>query len=625
MDAGEAEQDVCVRAAVGLHQAAGLGESWAASSEDPLQLLFAGKEVQDSCLTVDGVFHLDAGQEKVLELAKPQLALVPLGYSVSLLLWDPHGPGTQLPFQSIIWQVIDTIFQELEALGGDAQSLQTVSLVQVCAHDKAWDLLRPDGRALQVMDVAPLGLMVEGATEIAVPDAQAAISVYAWGLGAIPAQFQGCAQQPPADGRLATQGAGSLFTLTVERELEGGRHQRSALRILASPGATGPCPKPAPAIAHPVPDAGCLPWIVERLLEGNSLTFLLLCVTLPDTSREEILAALGLAERVKGLAKTISATFWDPVQEVAARRREIRGLRMELLARAGLPEQKMAVARLRTALRELQVLKSQRWEKKQAAAEVLRTSQTHEPSVQDRISAGNIAPGQPPGTQMPLSGASLQPEGPERGHRLHSWVADTWAQSIALHGPGASESSQGGDSRAPASTGQGLLEEPLPSEAPQPQPPTGADTAGSRQPCPSLEVQHALAKAQRQRLRAQHCLLLRRELGHGAAPDQEASREWDAARWQQEVARLGLSLEAARREREAAEWDLEALLQSHRQEMQACRQHLLQVLQDQQRLAEEQREALDRRHRVRLQEALRDAAELAERNQQLRDAATQTP
>lgn len=37
--------------------------------------------------------------------------------------------------------------------------------------------------------------------------------------------------------------AGSLFTLTVERELEGGRHQRSALRILASPGATRPCPR----------------------------------------------------------------------------------------------------------------------------------------------------------------------------------------------------------------------------------------------------------------------------------------------------------------------------------------------------------------------------------------------
>lgn len=42
--------------------------------------------------------------------------------------------------------------------------------------------------------------MVEEATEIAVPDAQTAISVYAWGLGAI------SALQPPAHGRSAMQG-----------------------------------------------------------------------------------------------------------------------------------------------------------------------------------------------------------------------------------------------------------------------------------------------------------------------------------------------------------------------------------------------------------------------------------
>ncbi|PKU39658.1 monocyte differentiation antigen cd14 [Limosa lapponica baueri] len=377
--------------------------------------------VEESCLTVDGIFRLDAEQEKILELARPQLALVPLGYSVSLLLWGPHGPGTQLPFQSIVWQVIDIVFRELEAAGGDAQSLQTVSLVQVSAHEEAWDLLRPDGRALQVMDMEPLGLVVEEAMEIAVPDAQAAIGVYARGLGALPA---------PADGCWATRGA--------------------------------------PATGHPLPDTRCLPWVVERLLEGNSLTFLLLCVTLPgvaagpDTSRAEILAALGLAQRVKTLAKTISATLWDPAQEVTARRTEIRELRMELLAGAGLPEQKTAVARLRRALRELQ---------------------------------------------------------------------------------------------------------------------------------------------------------------------------WDTARWQQEVAMLGLRLEAAQRKQEAAEWDLEASLQSHQQERQACRQRLLQVLGDQQRLAEEQREALDRQYRELLQEVLRDAVELAARNQQLRearglgsaDATTQTP
>lgn len=48
--------------------------------------------------------------------------------------------------------------------------------------------------------------MVEEATEMAVPDAQAAISAYARGLAAIPELLQGCAQQPLTDGRSAVQG-----------------------------------------------------------------------------------------------------------------------------------------------------------------------------------------------------------------------------------------------------------------------------------------------------------------------------------------------------------------------------------------------------------------------------------
>lgn len=41
---------------------------------------------------------------------------------------------------------------------------------------------------------------------MAVPSAQAAISAYARGLGAIPALFQGCPQQPFTDGHSAGQG-----------------------------------------------------------------------------------------------------------------------------------------------------------------------------------------------------------------------------------------------------------------------------------------------------------------------------------------------------------------------------------------------------------------------------------
>lgn len=145
-------------------------------------------------------------------------------------------------------------------------------------------------------------------------------------------------------------------------------------------------------VPHPVlqaPSTGALPWIVERLLEGNSLTFLLLCMTLPgsagttrsspaaalcqprDTARllprhpgltappgtpgEQIRAALALAEQVKGVNKSVSPTHWDPAWEVAARREKIRGLRTELQEAAGRPEQHRVLVQLQRALRELQV------------------------------------------------------------------------------------------------------------------------------------------------------------------------------------------------------------------------------------------------------------------------------
>uniref|UniRef100_A0A8V0Y426 Uncharacterized protein n=1 Tax=Gallus gallus TaxID=9031 RepID=A0A8V0Y426_CHICK len=436
-----------------------------------------------------------------------------------------------------------------------------------------------------MMDITPLGLMVEEAMEVAVSNAQNAIGIYTWGLGAA-----------PAAGPSATQGACSLFTLTVEQQLEGGRHQRSALRILASSGA---CPELVP---HPVlqaPSTGALPWIVERLLEGNSLTFLLLCVTLPGTPGEQIRAALALAEQVKGVNKSVSPTHWDPAWEVAARREKIRGLRTELQEAAGRPEQHRVLVQLQRALRELQVLKSQRWEKKQAVTRVFWTNQVQQPSAKDLISAGNAAPTQQPGTQMTPDGTSMELAG-------------------ALE---PSKSCKAGTSQAPRSAGQGLMDEPWAL--------TGGHTAGKQhEPCLSAEVGYSLADDQRQQLQARHQLLLQQELQDKAASDQE-----DAAHLQQEMAVLHLSLEAACREREAAKQHLEALLQGHRQEMQAWRQHLQQALQDQRRQGEERAEALKQRYQALLQEVLRDAVELSTHNQELQearrhssaDATTQTP
>ncbi|KAG6924210.1 hypothetical protein G0U57_018031, partial [Chelydra serpentina] len=225
----------------------GLGERQGGLSASPTAVSF-----QEGCFTFDGIFSLDTGQDKVFsELLRPQLAMVPLGYSVSLLLWEAHRVGTEPQPQgtgqhhSIIQQVIETFFQEPKPPGDGGEHLQTVSFVQLCADGNARDLLSPRNQALHVLDIPPLGL---------------------------------CA---------------SLFTLTMEQELEGCRRQRSAVRILEFPRGAGPCVEPlSPLLRALAPgelpdDAGFLPWILKRTLEGNNLTFLLLCLTLPDASGEE--------------------------------------------------------------------------------------------------------------------------------------------------------------------------------------------------------------------------------------------------------------------------------------------------------------------------------------------------
>lgn len=331
------------------------------------------------------------------------------------------------------------------------------------------------------------------------------------------------------------------------------------------------------------PGTGALPWIVEQLLKGNSLTFLLLCVTLPgstgngtavpssmsrcllwhtaacqppahpcqqqrcaspgtspcsrmphplpghpghaappDTPGEEILAALALAERVKGAAKTVSPTHWDPAQEVAARREEIRGLRTELLAGAGGPEQERAVAQLQRALRELQVgelpwtprgpartrmalvlrcprpspstegstwelpdggkgglggvcpclevssvlssffqvLKSQRWEKKQAATKVFGTNQVHQPSA--KVGAGqamttsprdNLGTGEVPRSASVPIMSPLASTGPDLC-RDRSTSPKAWDPDVPRRcQPGDSRRSGAGDRHVPHAWG----------------------------------------------------------------------------------------------------------------------------------------------------------------------------
>ncbi|CAM5133524.1 unnamed protein product [Eretmochelys imbricata] len=632
MDAGQAKQEACVQAAVGLRRAADSGkqESFRIVNEDASRLIFidkADKGIQEGCLTFDGIFSLDTGQDEMFsELVRPLLAMVPLGYSVSLLLWEAHHAGTEPQPQgtgqhhSIIQQVIEIFFQEPKPPGDGGEHLQTVSFVQLCADGNAWDLLTPRNQALHVLDVPPLGLMVEEASEIVVSNSTAAYNFYVRGLENSPALSQGYSQQSQGERHADT--CASLFTLTVEQVLEGCRCQRSAVRILEFPRGARPCVEPfSPLLRALAPgelpdDAGFLPWILKQTLEGNNLTFLLLCLTLPDASGEEILSALSLAEQVRGLAKKVSPTHWDPAKAVWRQRAEIRELRAQLLSSSSRTVQESVISQLRRVLRDLQVLKNQSWEKKKETSEAFEGSGSYHPEAQGRIPLW-------PGRDEQLTNQVLTDM-----LRSQEFLDRGFVPLCNDKGGEAATSSPEWFGRISPSMGAVTGEKPLQSGASRTQEPTctasvtGAVGSWASQQHPALELQFAVAKARRQRLREQHQRLIKQELlkleEELAGNQQLPPAQRDAWCWPKEKAVLALQLEALQREWSEAEKDLEALYQQHRLEVEAQKQHVLQVFRAYRGLSEEQTDALDRRYRKLLQEALQDAISLSAQNQQLR-------
>ncbi|XP_072854489.2 uncharacterized protein LOC110082121 isoform X1 [Pogona vitticeps] len=345
-------------------------ESFVVVNEDSNRLIFinkADKQAYESCFTIDGVFNLDTGQDKLfLEHLQPLLVMVPLGYSISLLVCEGHHCGLQAKTKSFVQRVIESVFQETSSPENTAQSRHTISFVQIYADGTALDLLSPRNETLQVMDVPPLGLVVEEATEIIVTDSQAATHFYLQGVSV----NRNCLQQTCQKQHRAI--CGLLFTIITEVKVTGGHgFQRATVRILEFSGGDEQCytdpfftlSRASSAVGLPA-EAGCFSWILKHLLEGNALTFLLLCLTLPDTSGEEIFSALSLTEQVRAIIKTVTPIYWDPTLEARKRRAVIRELRVKPFLHSQM-EQDSVLIQLGKVIKELQVLKGQNWEKKE--------------------------------------------------------------------------------------------------------------------------------------------------------------------------------------------------------------------------------------------------------------------
>ncbi|XP_071468908.1 uncharacterized protein [Marmota flaviventris] len=313
-------------------------------THSPTILLEGPKSLQ---LLQLGNLETQEAEQELLARVQTTLASVGQGYSVSLLL---RGRETEAP--RFVPQLLQMLFEEALSLHRSDHVLSTLSLVQVkllgveemglgpgsqghvtlkkgpaaCGEPeelgssptlrltrispsgKTWDLLSPGVEDLSVLDVAPLGLVVEHASEVEVSDARAASELYLQAAG----------------------GEGRDCPL---------------LRVLAGE-----------AVGEKV--EGSLPWIVSWLLEGNNYSGLLIHLDPQDgwgSSLRLLQAALLGASGRRMQMKEVKPTWWDAVEEARARRASLRTLRLSLF---GDTLTDSGLSQLGRALRELQVIKA---------------------------------------------------------------------------------------------------------------------------------------------------------------------------------------------------------------------------------------------------------------------------
>ncbi|XP_014446253.1 uncharacterized protein LOC102482422 [Tupaia chinensis] len=268
-----------------------------------LRLLQPGtleREVEGLVCRVLGPGAAQEAERELLACVQSTLGSVGQGYSVALLL---RGRETEAP--RLVPQLLQMLFEEALRLGCSGHVFSTLSLVQVRLLGDPRDLLSPEVKNLSALEVAPLGLVVEGASEVEVSNAR---SASAWYLQAAGAEDRDC----PLLQVLAGEAVG--------KEVE-----------------------------------GSLPWIVSWLLEGNNYSGLLLRLDPQGSSLSLLQAALSGASGRRMQVKQVRPTLWNAVEEVQTRRAALRTLRLGLL---GDTLTDCGLKQLSRALQELQVIKA---------------------------------------------------------------------------------------------------------------------------------------------------------------------------------------------------------------------------------------------------------------------------
>ncbi|XP_038652184.1 chromosome-associated kinesin KIF4A isoform X2 [Scyliorhinus canicula] len=618
-----------VRVAVGFQNVPGEDEGMLTSvtvkDSRSLSIINRNAGQKEQVFRYDAVFNQDTDQEIVYEeLVKPLISRARLGYNVALVVSGTYVSGKNRLLRGdekqdgIVQKLTKDLFEELDKGEDHRKRLITVSNIQFQIDGSTVDLLNPHDREIQCLHHPVLGLITEELSEFVVSRYEDAWDLY----------LQGAKAEKLAGAHLDR--CSTLFTISLEQQETSGSCLHSSIRLFdltgeAEKGAVNGA-TPLVYILNAEPSHGCIGTLLDEALGGNSYSVLIYCLKLTESWPGQTVSALTLTQGLKDLTNYVTLNCWDYRELMQNLRASIRELRMKISSNGDLCNED--VKRLGSLVQELQMVKQQRWERKEER------SQQFGEECRQRLAAKGLLERSSGAVPSPSEQHSSRTQcGLTQQYSLKSQqvyrIQEQLKEQVAEYVKAGSRSTD--EIRTVLSSIQGLRErlqveeESLQRIRHELNQMDSLAERGHESAAPfhsDLDRVYAAAMKRRSKLAEDNAALVQGELMRMERELQlhEAGSTVTAdgtARLRREREVVVLQLVALRREKKEAEKDLQSMHQNYKTELENQKLKALQVLREFREASRLQLTALEKRYRKLLQDAIQDAVYLAAQKQQL--------